>query len=756
MEPQPSKSVEVFCSYSHRDEDLRKELDKHVKILERRGVVNVWHDRRIGAGDEWKREIDEHLESADVILLLVSPDFIASDYCYDVETKRAVERHDAGEACVIPVFLRPVNWKGAPFGKIQGLPTDAKPVTSWTNHDEAFVIVSEGIERAVETLIAPRRTQAAAAKSASPLHIPRPPAVGFVARHDAEGRDLLERLRRELAPHNRRVVALWGGGGVGKTTLAAEAARALEADFGGRVVWTGPLQRADFTLPTLLDEIATQLGRPDLRTLPPDQREEQVRALIADAPPLVVLDNFETIKLEEQTACAEWLAQRATCPALVTTRERINDANNLISNVQIASMSPPEAHEFLTRLVAQAQDAGVFTEPVREEIIRRSEAIPFVIQWVVAQIDLADSPQAVFEDLERGEGDAVERVFNRSFNLPQLGDDGRDTLLALSLFVPDASPEALAAVAGFGEDLPRLRAAVRRLSALKLLRAKDDETRRLLLDGLTRRLAKAHLSRDPRAHDFRRRFITHFLTYAQAHRQRTAEAYNLLEAEKDNLLAAMDTAFSLNDWKRVRDFAYILAVGGMLNVRGYWDEALRRNEQALKAARNAADESGVAAFTHNTALMYQDRGQLEEVQRLYEESLEIERRLGNQSGIAKSLHQLGRLAQDKEELDEARRLYKESLEIERRLGDQGGIARSLGQLAILTPMQGDVDEARRLNEEALKIFRKLGDQGSIAKALHEFGTLAQTQGDVDAARRLYKESLEIKGRLGDKNGMAVS
>jgi TIR domain len=146
--------------YAHRDEKLKEELRKHLSMLKRQGVISEWQDRVIDAGTDWSKEIDKHLESAKIILLLISPDFLASDYCYNIEMKRAVERHDRGEACVIPVFLRQCDWKGAPFGKLQGLPTDARPITNprWSSHDEAFTIVARGIRAAVETLRAPIET----------------------------------------------------------------------------------------------------------------------------------------------------------------------------------------------------------------------------------------------------------------------------------------------------------------------------------------------------------------------------------------------------------------------------------------------------------------------------------------------------------------------------------------------------------------------------------------------------------------------
>ena len=143
MEP-----VEVFFSYSHRDEKLRDKLALHLSMLQRQGVIKSWHDRKISAGTEWAQAIDEKLNSAGIILLLISDHFLASDYCYDIEMKQAVARHEAGEARVIPIILKPVDWSGAPFGKLQAFPKDAKPVTKWTNRDEAFLNIAQGIREA--------------------------------------------------------------------------------------------------------------------------------------------------------------------------------------------------------------------------------------------------------------------------------------------------------------------------------------------------------------------------------------------------------------------------------------------------------------------------------------------------------------------------------------------------------------------------------------------------------------------------------
>jgi len=139
----------LFFSYSHVDETLRDKLETHLSALKHQELIDTWHDRRILAGDKLEGEISENLERADVILLLVSADFIASRYCYDIEMRRAIVRHDAGEARVIPVILRPCDWHETPFGKLMAAPKDGRPVTSWPDLDEAFLDIVRAIKTAL-------------------------------------------------------------------------------------------------------------------------------------------------------------------------------------------------------------------------------------------------------------------------------------------------------------------------------------------------------------------------------------------------------------------------------------------------------------------------------------------------------------------------------------------------------------------------------------------------------------------------------
>ena len=219
--------MELFYSYSHKDEPLRDELDTHLALLRRRGVLQTWHDRQIAAGNEWRTAIDKHLGRADIVLLLVSPDFIASDYCYGIEMTRAIERHKAGLARVVPVIARSVDLEGAPFAEMQALPKDAKPVTSWPNRDEAWTDVAKGIRKVAEAL-----TAAKAAFEPPVAAAPTAPADG--TREGSPGADVTLTGSGAIAMGSGTVAVGRGGDFVGASReldLRADAAldRALGA-----------------------------------------------------------------------------------------------------------------------------------------------------------------------------------------------------------------------------------------------------------------------------------------------------------------------------------------------------------------------------------------------------------------------------------------------------------------------------------------------------------------------------------------------
>jgi TIR domain len=162
LPPAPEGTIVLFTSYSHKDEKLRAELQKDLEPL-REGSVRAWYDGKILPGDKIDSEVEQHLNEAHIILLLVSRDFLNSRYIRMKELPRALERHDAGEARVIPIILRPAPWQNPPwdamFGKLKALPRDGKPVVKWRLRDDAFVDVYRSIQETISALVKDTRPE---------------------------------------------------------------------------------------------------------------------------------------------------------------------------------------------------------------------------------------------------------------------------------------------------------------------------------------------------------------------------------------------------------------------------------------------------------------------------------------------------------------------------------------------------------------------------------------------------------------------
>jgi len=152
MPDESQPAARIFISYAHEDEDLKQELDKHLKVLKRSSKVDVWSDRQLVAGEEWDDSIMSELQRANIILLLISVDFNASDFIWDKELAVAMERHRDGTARVVPIIMRKCSWDGLPYAALQALPRRARPVTDYPDRDIAYTEIAEGIEQLVDQM----------------------------------------------------------------------------------------------------------------------------------------------------------------------------------------------------------------------------------------------------------------------------------------------------------------------------------------------------------------------------------------------------------------------------------------------------------------------------------------------------------------------------------------------------------------------------------------------------------------------------
>lgn len=272
--------ISIFISYAHRDEELKNELLKQLSPLVNEGLITTFDDRALPAGAEVDPAIAGKLEAADLILLMVSADFMASKYCYGIEMKRAVERHDAKEARVIPVILRDVEWRTSPFGKLLAVPTDGKPVDgARKRRDKALKDVASQIRAVVTTMPppVPRRI----------TNLP-PPNPNFTGREE-----LLARLRDSLSrEHTAAVVqAISGMGGVGKTQLAVKYAERHAAEYD--IVWWIRSELTT-TIASDLAALATPLQLPERNLADQGAIVEAVKSALRDRGRwLLIFDNVE-------------------------------------------------------------------------------------------------------------------------------------------------------------------------------------------------------------------------------------------------------------------------------------------------------------------------------------------------------------------------------------------------------------------------------------------------------------------------------
>jgi hypothetical protein len=269
------KPISVFLSYAQQDEQLLRELETHLSLLKQQGLISTWDARQIVPGTNRAEVIDEQFEQASIILLLVSADFLASNYCYQIEMKRALVRHEAGQASVIPIIVRSCDWRSAPFAHLQGLPTDAQPITSWLNKDEAWTNVAQSIRKAIAN-----STQSLPLVESSferqPNFTTTFPIIWNVPYRHIDyftGREqVLQRIREafKTAGTTSPIVALGGPGGMGKTQTAAEYAYLYYADY-KYVLWikaeSHATLTADFAAAADLLQLAEHNGRNVVRLM---------------------------------------------------------------------------------------------------------------------------------------------------------------------------------------------------------------------------------------------------------------------------------------------------------------------------------------------------------------------------------------------------------------------------------------------------------------------------------------------------------
>src|SRR6266571_5435450 len=508
-------TIEVFISYSHKDQAFREELEIHLSNLKRQNIINSWYDGNIAPGAELKPQIMDHLKSAQIILLLISADFIHSDFCYSIEMKQAIDRHNAGEARVIPILLRPTDWQGAPFDKLKILPTDAKAVTKWRRRDDAFADIVQGIRASIHELTITGKTANPSIVSYTPTkvpiwNVPYQRNLLFTGREDVL-KKLYDALRAGKTAALAQPQAISGLGGIGKTQTAVEYAYRYKDDYKD-ILWVkaeteGSINSDFVTIANLLD-------------LPEKQEQDQhkiveavKRWFQAQSGCLMIFDNADDLAMVR-----DFLPPGGKGHILLTTRAHAT--GRIAQRIEVEKMEPEEGALFLLHRAtildpdAPLDDATKTDCDTAKAIVQAMDGLPLALEQAGAYIEETACGLQGYLRLYRAQGvrllkehgefapdhpEPVVTTWSLSFkNVEQANPAAAELLRFCAFLAPDAIPEELFAESAaelgpilepVASDISSLNTAIRELLKYSLVH-RDPDTQTLSIHRLVQEVLK--------------------------------------------------------------------------------------------------------------------------------------------------------------------------------------------------------------------------------------------------------------------------
>jgi tetratricopeptide (TPR) repeat protein len=761
-----SAPVEVFCCYSHADKLWLRKLETHLSLLQRQGLISLWHDRLIPPGTDWAHTIDTHLETASVILLLVSADFLASDYCYGIEMKRALERHAANEARVVPILVRPVDWTNAPFAHLQALPTDAKPIASWQSKERALVDVTSGIRRTIQDV---PLLAASAPRAALPTiwNIPYARNPFFLGR-ESELAQVRQQLQAGRTTALSQPQAISGLGGIGKTQLALEYAYRYHQDY-TVVLWA----RAE-SVEALISSyvaLATLLRLPERDA---EKQEITVQAvktwLQTHRGWLLILDNADELAL-----LPDVLPPTLGGHLLLTTRAAAT--GRLAHRLEIETLLPKQGALFLLRRAAiltpdaELSQASPQEQELAVQINQELGGLPLALDQAGAYleetgVDLGSYWQMYQQhraDLLHKRGGLVAdhpapvaTTWSLSFQKVQKQQPAATELLRLCAFLaPDAiSEEILTTGASFlGPILQPVAAnpfllnqAIEALRTYSLVR-RDPGRKVLSIHRLVQAVLLDELEEEERHRWVERAVLAINAAFPDVKHANWPQCERLLPHA---LLAAQFIETKQISHSGARRLLY--QTGAYLKARARYHEAelLYKRALTINEQQLGTTHPETASSLNDLASLYKNQGKYGEAESLYQRALTIKEQVldSNHPSTAISLNNLADLYDDQGKYEEAEPLYQRALTIkEQVLGpNHPSTATSLHNLAVLYSNQERYEEAEPLYQRALAIKEQVlgSNHPSTASTLNNLAVLYSNQERYEEAEPLYQRALAIR------------
>ena len=766
----------IFISYSHKDEVWKDRLTSQLGVLRAHGLLSFWDDRQIGAGEHWYKEIQDAIDTASIAVLLVSDNYLNSRFILDEEVKRLLQRREENGLIIFPVIIKHCPWQKIPWlNRMQARPKDGKPVEAYrgSRRNEVLTNIATEIYERLEEVEGGDNVDEAQSPDTTNSLVLGPSLltslpVSYVSRRRiAIDDDLLEFLKSELAPTaSVNLFVLSGRGGVGKTAVAQEAVRALAPQYMNRVIWVDARDGEPPALPKVSDRIVRRFEA-DPGKVPPAavvERELRASVLLKGGPTLIAIDDFERVSPQEQDRCIEWLINDEGRTVLIIARQAFlpSEAGQISDREVVDEMTPSEAKEFWVRLVERhALHKHVFRHIPPEEVIEKYGRNPFILyKGVFTYVNTQGDWESVEEVIFSPEGEVAQRVFRRSFELEQVGESGRRLLLALSLFNPNASRDALANVAGLNPSSKEFAESVRNIISLQMMRPAG-RVGYFSMDKTDRAYAREVMKDHSLSDELQARFVEYFARYVERHAWGPRD-FNLVEAEKENIFAALDMASARGDRESLAKMFDVLGRlhNGFFEIRGYWDAALKYCDLAIEAARALDDETMLARFNCVMAGLHIKKSQHDDARTLLRPIIEDGGMTVGRESYVNALHLMGMLEFNEHRYKEAGEFFRMELEASEEIGDEEiklrGIANCTQELGRIERLQGRFNEARVFYERSLETRGRLKnpdgteDRGALKSSLHDLGLLAHQEGEWEQlhgndgrARELYDTALSF-------------